>query len=277
MSWVINTFRWGEHRGGMFVEIAGTDIDGTLVRRSWHVLAESGDGPLIPSMAVQAIVRRIAAGRPPRPGARAATTDVDLADYEALFEGGTLFTGRRTAIPQGTPLYLTLLGDAWQTLPPVIREMHEGSGGDGIATVERGRTPLARLAAWLAGFPPATSQSPLSVRFERRADGAELWRRTFGSRQMTSTQEAGSGRAQYLVTERFGPAAFDMALVAENGRLNFILRRWRLLGIPLPLWLGPGSTAWEEERDGIFGFYVEVSHALTGLIVRYRGTLNPIT
>src|ERR671923_360522 len=53
---VTNTVRWGEHRGGMFVSVEGTNQGGERIERSWHLLAEGGDGPFIPSMAVQALI-----------------------------------------------------------------------------------------------------------------------------------------------------------------------------------------------------------------------------
>jgi hypothetical protein len=54
---VSNRMRWGEHRGGMFIAITGSR-GGIPVARSWHLLAEGDDGPLIPSMACQAIIER---------------------------------------------------------------------------------------------------------------------------------------------------------------------------------------------------------------------------
>ena len=53
----VNTLAWGEHRGGMFVAVAGAGPDGQRIERFWHLLAEGEDGPLIPSMAAAAIVR----------------------------------------------------------------------------------------------------------------------------------------------------------------------------------------------------------------------------
>ncbi|RWQ65382.1 MAG: hypothetical protein EOS86_15075 [Mesorhizobium sp.] len=47
MHWASNRLRWGEHRGGMFVAVEGADRSRTPVRRSWHLLAEGNDGPLI--------------------------------------------------------------------------------------------------------------------------------------------------------------------------------------------------------------------------------------
>ena len=81
MHRVINIVRWGEHRGGMFVEIAG-EAEGARVVRAWHLLAEGEDGPFIPSMACEAIIRHCLDGKRPAPGARPATGDLELDDYE---------------------------------------------------------------------------------------------------------------------------------------------------------------------------------------------------
>jgi hypothetical protein len=92
---VINVLRWGEHRGGMFVLIEGTDRNGKTIERSWHLLAEGDDGPYIPSMAVEAIVKRSLSGQTPPPGARPATNDLELEDYEAIFSKRTIYPGHR--------------------------------------------------------------------------------------------------------------------------------------------------------------------------------------
>ena len=67
---VINILRWGEHRGGMFIEVKGLTQDGTNVSRSWHLLAEGDDGPFIPCMALEAIIMRALSGKIPTAGAR---------------------------------------------------------------------------------------------------------------------------------------------------------------------------------------------------------------
>ncbi|MCB1337124.1 MAG: saccharopine dehydrogenase NADP-binding domain-containing protein, partial [Maritimibacter sp.] len=53
---VLNLMRFGEHRGGMFVRAEGV-AEGRVVEMSWHLIAEGDDGPYIPSMAIEAIVR----------------------------------------------------------------------------------------------------------------------------------------------------------------------------------------------------------------------------
>jgi hypothetical protein len=279
MHLVTNHVRWGEHRGGMFVEVRGRADDGSTVVRAWHLLAEGDDGPLIPCMAVEAIVRKALAGNPPAPGARTALSDVDLSDYEALFSRRTIHTGirERPGAPN-QPLYRRILGESWEQLPPAIQQLHTVTSTStfaGRCTVDRGRNPLAWLVAASIGFPKAGQEQSIAVRLS--VDGAgERWIRTCGGRTFSSTQHPGRGRAEWLVRERFGPVAVDMALIADTSGMRYVVRRWMLLGVPLPLWLGPRSTASESVQDGNFRFDVTISHPVTGLIVRYCGTLAAV-
>jgi hypothetical protein len=273
-----NHLAWGEHRGGMFVEVEGVLPSGTSTRRAWHLLAEGNDGPLIPSMAVDALVRRILKGRMPPPGARAAVRELELDDYEGLFASRTIHVGTRKAEDDDAPLYSSLLGTSWHDLPAEIRDMHvvdNAASAEGRASVQRGSGLLARLAAAVIGFPRATADTPVRVQFTAIGE-AEIWTRTFGNRSFSSRQFAGRGRSERLLCERFGSLTFAMALVLEEGRLRLVLRRWSAFGVPLPMWLGPRSDSYESTEDGRFHFHVEISHPLTGLIVRYRGWLVPI-
>ncbi|MBI3198579.1 MAG: DUF4166 domain-containing protein [Rhodospirillales bacterium] len=277
MHFASNHLCWGEHRGGMFVEIEGADASGMLLRRSWHLLAEGNDGPLIPSMAVEALVRKALDGQIPSAGARAAVRDLELADYEKLFARRTIHSGVRDDAPGDSPLYARVLGSAWSKLPAEIRDMHDINGtasasANGRASVERGRGVMARLAASIFGFPAAAEDVAVSVRFDV-SNNNETWTRTFGSTSFSSRQLAGRGRSDGLLCERFGPLTFALALVLEEGRLSLVLRRWSVFGVPLPMWLCPRSTSYEAAKDGRFRFQVEISHPLTGLIVRYRGWL----
>ena len=272
---VLNRMRFGEHRGGMFVRARGVS-DGRPVERSWHLLAEGDDGPFIPSMAVEAVVRKLLAGERPAAGARSGVRVLELADYDALFRGRRIHTGFRVDAAE-QPLYPAILGEAYAALPPRVRALH-GSAAPrrwaGAATVRRGRHPLARLVAALVGFPRAAPHLPVSVAFSPER-GGERWVRRFGDRSFTSVQSAGRGRDQHLLVERFGVAAFALALVVEGDRLLLVPRRWSLLGIPMPRALLPTGASFETERDGQFHFDVEITAPLIGLIVAYRGTLHP--
>jgi hypothetical protein len=275
MLCVTNRLRWGEHRGGMFVAVQGKGAGGEGVERSWHLLAERDAGPLIPSMAVEAVVRKLLDGQAPPPGARPATRELELEDYERLFARRAIYTGVRETGAAGS-LYERLLGAAWHELPAEIRDMHAWHGqaeARGMAAVERGTGVLARFAAKLVDFPAAATQVPVTVRFTAR-DGVETWTRTFGDDEFSSVQFAGKGRAAQLLCEGFGLLTFAMALVVADGRLSLVPRSWSVLGIPLPLWLCPRAAAYESVEDGLFRFHVEIRHPLTGLIVGYRGWLE---
>jgi Domain of unknown function (DUF4166)/Saccharopine dehydrogenase NADP binding domain len=275
MRFAMNHLRWGEHRGGMFVEIEGLGASGSVIRRSWHLLAEGEDGPLIPSMAVEALVRKALRGQIPIAGARAAMSDLELEDYEELFRDRTIYAGiRDDASTAAMSLYPRILGAAWNTLPQEIRAIHTAVRADGRAGVERGQGLLSRWAAFLTGFPKPATDIRVTIQFDVAA-GVETWTRTFGDQRFSSRQFAGTGRSANLLCERFGPLTFSMALVVENERLSLVLRRWRVFGIPLPMWLSPRSIAYETVENGRFHFHVEIGHPLTGLIVRYHGWLVP--
>jgi len=64
-----------------------------------------------------------------------------------------------------------------------------------------------------------------------------------------------------------------MALVASRERLSLVLRRWSIIGLPLPMVLCPRSEAYESAENDRFNFHVRISHRLTGLIVQYDGWL----
>jgi hypothetical protein len=273
---VTNQLRWGEHRGGMFVVVGGIAANGQTVKYSWHLLAEGDDGPFIPSMAIEAIVRKALDGHPPAQGARPAVNELDLADYETLFANRSIHIGTRDeTVDNRVPLFARLLGDAWQKLPAAVLQMHTVSSErltEGRCTVERGSRITSSWVASMFGFPKAADDLPVSVRFKCE-NGRERWTRKFGEEILSTTLRAGRGTSERLLCERVGLFDFTQALVVEGDRLRLVLRRWSIFGIPLPSWLAPRSNSYETEHDGRFRFDVEIRHPWTGLIVRYRGWL----
>jgi hypothetical protein len=269
--------RWGEHRGGMFVEIDGVGQDDECVTRSWHLLAEGDDGPFIPCLALEALVQRTLDGKIPAAGARPASKDLELDDYDSLFKRRTIYTGQREAAldNSSTSIFKTLLGNAWADLPAPIRKAHDAPGDvrlTGVATVERGKGVLAGVIARLIGFPPAGDGIPVEV-LMTKCGKHETWRRTFGGRSFSSVLSAGEGRADKLLSERFGPLSFDIALVVDNGKLHYIVRNWQFLRLPLPRSWAPRGESYESSKNGAFGFDIEIRHPLAGLIVNYAGGL----
>jgi hypothetical protein len=279
---VTNTVRWGEHRGGMFVSVEGTNEDGERIERSWHLLAEGGDGPLIPSMAVQALILHCLAGNKPSAGARAATQELEIADYQAIFKSRTIYTGQRESKADASgpaPLYKRILGEAWDALPAPLAALHNVASterkAEGFARVEAGTNLFVRLLAALYGFPRTGEQVPVRVSLYRREDG-EFWQRDFAGRKFSTLQSEGRGYADKLLVEKFGPVSFWMALVLKEGKLHLVTRRWSVFGIPLPLALSPSASVYEYAEDDNFCFHVEVRHWLMGLIVRYEGKLQTV-
>lgn len=274
--WVLNAARMGEHRGGMFVRARGV-ADGKPVERTWHLLAEGDSGPYIPSMAVEAIVRKLLEGTRPEIGARAATHALDLADYDAMFARRGIVTGFRTDDP-GAPLYRRILGDAYDALPPRLRELHGTSARRqwrGHARVAHGGGFLAKLVRAVVGFPKAGENVPVTVAFTPQGD-AELWTRTFDGRSFSSLQYEGEGKDARLLVERFGAVSFSLALVREGGKLLLVPRRWSFLGVPMPHSLLPRGVSFEYEDNGRFHFDVEIAMPMVGRIVHYQGNLEPL-
>jgi len=175
------------------------------------------------------------------------------------------------------PLYRRVLGEAWDSLPAPLQTMHDVQSertADGAAVVERGSGLLARLVAFVIGFPPAGTDIPITVSFRAR-QGREYWQRNFAGHAFSSVQEQGRGRFERLLCERFGPLNFGMALMRDSERMRLVVRRWSVCGIPMPRALAPRGNSYEFAQAGRFHFHVEIAHPFTGLIVRYRGWLVP--
>jgi hypothetical protein len=272
---VLDRLRFGEHRGGMVVSVRGR-AGARDVARSWHLLAEGDDGPLIPSMAIEALIRRMLSGERPAPGARSGVGALDLDDYAAVFARRAIVFGVRDDEESGT-IYRRVLGPAFDALPAALRALHGGSEPRcwvGTASVRRGSGRLARLLCALVGFPEAGESVPVTVTFAPEA-GRERWTRTIGGRTFASVQSAGTGRDRYLLVERFGLATFAVALVHDGTRLRFVPRRWSILGVPMPRVLLPAGESFETQIDGLFAFDIAVRVPFVGLVVAYRGTLEP--
>ncbi|MDR6265892.1 DUF4166 domain-containing protein [Roseobacter sp. N2S] len=274
---VLNLMRFGEHRGGMFVHARGLH-NGQAVEQSWHLLAEGDDGPYIPSMAIEAIIRKTLTGMPPETGARPATRALDLSDYETLFKTRTIYAGMREQQSECAPLYRQILGTAFDGLATPVQALHDSTKTrrwTGQAHVRRGTNWIARAIAAVIGFPKAAPDVPVTVTLSPLAKG-ELWTRNFGGKIFSSTQHKGSGKNEYLLVETFGILSVALALVVDGNRLFLIPRRWSCLGIPLPRALLPSGQSFETTRNGNFCFDVEITAPLIGRIVAYRGELRQV-
>jgi hypothetical protein len=172
------------------------------------------------------------------------------------------------------PLYRRLLGPGFDALPARVRELHDLdriSVREGRAQVQRGRSLVARMVAWLASLPPAGDDQPLRVTFAAVKD-KEIWARQFGKALFRSVQHERGG----LLYERVAFATFVFAATATANGLSLRLDGFRLLGIPMPRMLHPAVDTFESEQDGRYQFEVEAHLPLFGLLVRYAGWLEPV-
>jgi hypothetical protein len=272
--WTSRRLRRGEYRGGMIVAATGRDATGIAIERSWHLLAEGDNGPWIPSMAAAAVIQRFVRGTPPEPGARAASEGLELEDFAPFFAARGIVTGRRER-RDGEPLFRRLLGDAFARLPLPVQRLHSLHGVQefsGRATVERGRSPLARIVGRLIGLPRPGLELPARITITASPVG-ETWERRIGSGRFRSHLREGRGAQAQLLVERFGLATMTIALVREGERLNYVVRGWRLLGLPMPRRLAPTGETFESAEDGRFRFDVAIRLPFAGLLARYRGWL----
>lgn len=76
---------FGSDRGGMEVEVRGLDAEGRQAHEIWSLVAEAGDGPVIPTLPALAVIRALADGRIVQPGARPCVGVLDLDDITREF------------------------------------------------------------------------------------------------------------------------------------------------------------------------------------------------
>ena len=176
-------------------------------------------------------------------------------------------------------LYDEALGRAIERVAEPVRAFHRAASPahfTGRASVERGTNPIAHFIADMMGLPAASPDCAIEFRLTRDIDGVETWRRTFAGASFTSTQEQGRGGWSGFIVERFGPMSFALAATEERGRLRVVPRHWSAFGIPMPAFLGPRADGIEHNANGRFNFDVVLCLPLLGLIVHYRGWLEPL-
>lgn len=178
-----------------------------------------------------------------------------------------------SAAPAAT-LFQQALGAAFYTLPEVVRRLHAVRGTAryaGIASIERGRNPLARLCARIAELPKAMREVPTTVEFIANP-AREIWHRDFGGTRMQTRLAFKRG----LLRERLGPLQFRYHLHPGSNALWWQVAGVRVFGLlPLPASWFDGVHCREREQDGRYEFLVEARLPLVGLVVRYEGWLVP--
>jgi len=111
----------GTDRGGMVVEVSGTNDDREQVAARWSLVARAGKGPYVPTLAALSLVRRLRDGTLGFRGAGPCVGHLTLDDFETDFQRLGIETGiqtrRRVA---GTPAGLATRSDPPDSLPHVF-------------------------------------------------------------------------------------------------------------------------------------------------------------
>jgi hypothetical protein len=86
LRWTAERLKFfGSDRGGMIVAAAGNDAEGKPVSAVWSLVADNGDGPVIPALPALAALRALADGRITEAGARPCVGVLDLDTIEREF------------------------------------------------------------------------------------------------------------------------------------------------------------------------------------------------
>ncbi len=269
---------FGSDRGGMVVYAIGRDGEGRAVERRWTLIAEGGDGPQIPPTPALLLALRLMSASGLAAGARPAVGLLTLADIEAGLSRFRIRFGRSEEptpplLERVLPADFAGLPESWRRLA----EIHDIDRFEGEASVERGTGPAARVIAALFGFPSATPAVSVSVKKQRTGFG-EKWTRCFGEKSFVSHLSRKADDRPGMLRERFGPFSFLLRLRSEDGRVAWPVESGRFLGVPIPRALLPRSESFEYAgADGRFRFDVRISMPFAGLIVRYRGWLEPVS
>jgi hypothetical protein len=173
-----------------------------------------------------------------------------------------------------TPLFEQLLGEAFGELPPSVIALHRRQGAHtyrGEVDVVRGHRVLSRFCAWATALPPA-GEGPVEVDIVAES-GRECWTRRIGRHAMRSRLWAQDA----LLCERLGLVEFGFRLIVEQGEIVWRAQRVRVLGVvPLPRAWFAGVEARESSAGGCYRFDVRAQMPLIGLLVHYRGWLEPV-
>lgn len=170
-----------------------------------------------------------------------------------------------------TSLYATLLGNQFHTLAPLLQRFHTqyGETWQGEAAINTHTHPVLRLLLRIAGLPKSGAGVAATVRVNLQA-GSECWQRVFAGRRMYSNQTVHGSDLH----EGFGPLSLILENRIEQGALHQFSTANRVLGLPMPRWLGLAVTAREWQADDRFNFDVAIRF-LNRTLIHYRGWLRP--
>jgi hypothetical protein len=262
----------------MRVDVLIENDAGQLLRRVWTLAADGGHGLYVPTLPALAALKMLADGSLEWRGAGPCAGVIPYDAIAAEFTRHNIKTQTRE-ISAPAPLFRRLLGDAYDALPPVIRQAHEVHGVlvlEGKADAASPDNVLGASIAWLFRLPRSGSNMPVRVEMRSEDDGSETWTRIYPGVTMRSNLR-NVDSATHQVDEVLGPLSIRLQWKPSGRGLQLETLSARLFGIPLPGLLRPRSHASEiVGADGQFHFDVPIALPLIGTIVHYKGNLKPV-
>jgi uncharacterized protein DUF4166 len=171
-------------------------------------------------------------------------------------------------------LYRRILGDAFDTLPPVLRGFHDrekGGSASGVLSVVHGQGRLCGVLARLGRLPDPATAVPVRLRVVTEGS-RERWIREIGDRRLETVQWNCKG----LLVEAVGPfrCGYRVDPSREGMRLRSV-RGW-LYALPLPPVLTPRVEAVVTGQPDAWHVHVRIDLPLLGLLAGYEGEVTPI-
>lgn len=171
-------------------------------------------------------------------------------------------------------LYRRLLGRDFDRLPAALRRFHDAAGGGsgaGVFRVQGSARATARAVARALRLPPEGDHVAVALRVTAKHE-RELWERTFGTRQLCTTQWLEGGR----LVEGSGAAklAFDVAADERGMRFRSVGFAW--LGVPVPRRFAVDVEADVRGFDTHWEVAVVVRAPRLGVITSYQGRITPM-
>lgn len=261
-------YDFGTDTGAMYMKLRGVDSANKPIYRRWYLIARAGHGPQIPATPAIILARKIMRGELKQAGAYSASGCITRGELLSALKNYAI----EEVIPTGS-LYQNMLLGRYAVLPQAVQRLHAVDGEikySGRAEVKRGRGYIVNLLADLLSLPKAGSNVDVNVHIEQQGD-KEIWTRHFNGQKFRSVQWHKGG----LLYERLPLTTLVMAVETSQERLRLELQQVYVFGLPVAGLLRPKVTAVETQQFTSFCFHIKVELPLLGLLVEYKGALNP--
>lgn len=173
-------------------------------------------------------------------------------------------------------------GSTFEELHPLIQKIHtEGGELSGTITLSYGSGILGLAGKRIGrrlGLPAAPGEAGLKVSIQHD-NNFLAWKREFAgtNRKMLSRFSPIGCYPEGCWRESTGNIDIDLGVDIRGGGWYWIQRDIRILGVPVPSFMMPTSSAYKTIVDGKYEFGVNFYYPKLGTLLDYRGLLSAHT